>query len=58
MNAMPIQPPSAEQIIEIARSYGMHLTAADVQSFAGLLASIAPSYDRLDAMVEPKPPVK
>jgi amidase len=55
---MPIQAPTAEQIIEIADSYGMDLTAADVQSFAGLLAGIALSYDRLDAMVEPKPPVK
>jgi amidase len=55
---MPIQPPTAEQIIEIADSYGMDLSAADVQSFAGLLAGIALSYDRLDAMVEPKPPVK
>jgi amidase len=58
MNVMPIQTPSAEQIIEIAESYGINLTAADVQSFAGLLASIASSYDRLDALVEPKPPVK
>src|SRR5918999_4428620 len=55
---MPIQTPSADQVIEIAASFGMDLTDADVKSFTGLLSGIALSYSRLDAMVEPKPKVK
>ena len=34
------------------------LSGADAASFAGLLKGVAASYDRLDAMVEPKPEVK
>jgi amidase len=55
---MPIQAPNADQVIEIAASFGMDLTEADVKSFTGLLSGIALSYSRLDAMVEPKPKVK
>jgi amidase len=55
---MPIQPPKVSQVMEIAASFGMHLSEADAASYQGLLKNIAKSYDRLDAMVEPKPLVK
>jgi amidase len=55
---MPIQIPSAEQVLEIAKSFGMTLTEADARSFTGLMSGVALSYDRLDGMVEPKPKVK
>jgi len=55
---MPIQPPSAEQVLEIAKSFGMNLTEADARSFTALMSGVALSYDRLDGMVEPKPKVK
>jgi amidase len=55
---MPIQAPNADQVKQIAASFGMSLTDADAASFTGLLQGVAASYDRLDAMVEPKPEVK
>src|SRR5262245_30050456 len=55
---MPIQAPNADHVKKIARSFGMSLTDADAESFAGLLKGVAASYDRLDAMVELKPEVK
>jgi amidase len=55
---MPIETPNANQVKEIASRFGMELTEADAASFTGLLKSIAISYNRLDAMVEPRPEVK
>ncbi len=55
---MPIEAPNADQVREIAASFGMNLSEADAASFAGLLKGVKASYDRLDAMVEPKPEVK
>jgi amidase len=55
---MAIQAPSAGQVREIAAGFGIGLSEADAASFAGLLKGVAASYDRIDAMVEPKPEVK
>ena len=55
---MAIQAPSAGQVREIAAGFGIALSEADAASFAGLLKGVAASYDRIDAMVEPKPEVK
>ena len=55
---MAIQAPNADHVREIAASFGIALSEADAASFAGLLKGVAASYDRLDAMVEPKPEVK
>ena len=55
---MPIQQPSADQILDIADSFGMNLSLEDAQSFAGILKGMKASYDRLDELVEPKLPVK
>ena len=42
------------QVMDIADNFGLELTADDAQSFVGLLAGIKASYDRLDALVEPR----
>jgi len=55
---MPIEAPSTEQILTIAESFCMDLSREDAASFARLIAGAKPSYDRLDALVEPRLPVK
>ena len=55
---MPIQAPNPEQVLSIASSFGMELTHDDAVSFARLMAGVKPSYDRLDALLEPTLPVK
>ena len=55
---MPIEAPNSQQILDIADSFGMNLTLEDAQSFVNLMAGLKQSYDRLDAMVEPRLPVK
>ncbi|HSU06409.1 MAG TPA: amidase [Acetobacteraceae bacterium] len=55
---MPIHPPTARQIQDIAEEYGIGLTQPDAQSFVGLMAGLTAAYDRLDAMSEPTLPVK
>lgn len=51
---MPIEAPNQRQVISIADDFGLELTPEDANSFVGLLAGIKASYDRLDAMVEPR----
>ena len=53
-----IQRPSPEQIEEIARGFGMRLTPADAESFIRCMAGLEAAYTRIDAMAEPRPPVK
>lgn len=55
---MAIQAPNSDQIRWIAESFGMELSEDDAKSFAGLVAGMKPSYDRLDAMAETRLPVK
>jgi len=55
---MSIEAPNSQQILDIADSFGMNLTLEDAQSFVNLMAGLKQSYDRLDAMVEPRLPVK
>jgi amidase len=55
---MPVRPPTVEQLLEIAGSFGMRLTSEDAASFRGLMAGSIASYDRLDELSEPKLPVK
>jgi amidase len=55
---MPIQAPNANQIMQLAGEFGMNLSPDDAQSFVHLMAGLKASYDRLDALVEPKLPVK
>lgn len=55
---MPVRLPSVDQVLEIARSFGMTLTSEDAASFRGLMAGSVASYNRLDQLPEPKLPVK
>jgi amidase len=50
--------PTDVEILDIARSFGMTLTANDAASFRGLMAGSMASYARLDELAEPKLPVK
>ncbi len=55
---MPVRLPTVDQVLEIAKSFGMTLTAEDAASFRGLMAGSIASYNRLDQLPEPKLPVK
>src|SRR5579862_4627808 len=55
---MPVRLPSADQLLEIAQSFGMNLTLEEASSFRGLMAGSIASYNRLDQLPEPKLPVK
>src|ERR1700752_825858 len=50
--------PTVEQLLDIADSFGLHLTVDDARSFQGIMAGTMASYARVDELVEPKPPVK
>lgn len=54
---MAIQAASVEQVLDMADDFGLDLTYEDAQSFAGLMAGLKPSYDRLDQLAEPSLPV-
>src|SRR5689334_23311747 len=54
---MPAKPTIA-QLREIALNYGMHLSDADIESFAGLMEASLESYQRLDQLTEPQLPVR
>lgn len=53
-----VRPPTREQLVEISKTFGLHLTDPDVESFRGLIASTIASYRRLDELVEPAEPVR
>ena len=55
---MPVRPPSTDELLEIAKQFGMKLTPADAESFRGLMLGSIASYNRLDQLTEPKLPVK
>src|SRR5215831_407786 len=55
---MSIEAPNSGQILDIANSFGMNLTIDDANSFIKLMVGLKQSYDRLDAMLEPRLPVK
>jgi amidase len=50
--------PTAAEIQELARGFGMTLGEADANSFRGLMAGSMASYARLDELPEPKLPVR
>src|SRR5215471_1135371 len=53
-----VRTPTIEQVLDIADSFGLHLTVDDAKSFQGIMAGTLASYARVDEMVEPKPAVK
>ncbi|HLI90716.1 MAG TPA: amidase [Ktedonobacteraceae bacterium] len=54
---MPARP-GIDQLRRIAHSYGMHMSDADLESFRGLMGAALASYQRLDQLAEPTPPVR
>src|SRR5438093_8790686 len=54
---MPAKP-TTEQLREIAKTYGMHLSDADLESFAGLMAAGHESYRRIDQLTAPALPIR
>ena len=55
---MTVQLPTTDQLLEIAKFFGMKLDTKDAESFQGLMAGSIASYNRLDELPEPKLPVK
>src|SRR5438093_4994444 len=49
---MPAKPTIA-QLRQIAQTYGMHLTDADLESFTGLMSAVLESYRRINQLTEP-----
>jgi amidase len=49
---MPAKP-TIEHLHAIAQTYGMHLSDADLESFAGLMGAALESYRRIDQLIEP-----
>jgi len=54
---MPARP-TIEQLREIAKTYGMHMSDADYTSFIGLMEAPLASYRRIDQLTEPALPVR
>src|ERR1700691_1475941 len=55
---MSVGLPTEEQILDIAKSFGMTLSLEDASSFRLLMAGSIASYNRLDEIPEPGLPVK
>ncbi|MFL5660884.1 MAG: amidase [Ktedonobacteraceae bacterium] len=49
---MPAKP-TIEQLHEIAQTYGLHLSDADLESFTGLMSAVLESYRRINQLTEP-----
>jgi amidase len=55
---MAVKPPTLDDLARIAVSFSLSFTPQDLESFRGLIASMLPSYARLDELTEPTLPVK
>src|SRR5438477_377793 len=55
---MPIQPPSREELAELASVFELHLTDEEVDAFFALAGSTAAGYARLDELEDEALPVK
>src|SRR2546423_11762120 len=53
---MPAKP-TIEQLREIAQTYDLHLSDADLESFTGLMGAVLESYRRMDQLNQPALPV-
>ncbi len=53
-----VETPSVEQLLEIGRSFGLHLTAEDASQFRAFMAGTLALYGRVDELAEPKLPVR
>jgi amidase len=50
---MPVRPPTIEELRDIAGSFGLRLTDADLASFQGLMGPLLESYRVVEEMPEP-----
>lgn len=50
--------PTVEQLRDIARTYGLHMSEEDYASFLGLMGATLKSYRRIDQLTEPALPVR
>jgi amidase len=55
---MKIKRPTLDDIELIAQQFGLELSIDDLESFQGFMGGTIASYERVDELVEPKPPVK
>jgi amidase len=55
---MTVRVPNSVEILEMAADFGITLSTADADSFAGLVKALIPSYETVDRLTEPKPSVK
>ena len=52
---MPVRPPTIDELRDIAGSFGLRLTDADLASFQGLMAPLLESYRVVEGLDEPAP---
>jgi amidase len=50
--------PTVEQLHEIAHTYGLHMSDADLDAFRGLMGATFESYRRIDQLTQPALPVR
>src|SRR5919109_646654 len=50
---MPVRPPTIEELRDIAGSFGLALSDADLASFRGLIMATLASYREVERMAEP-----
>jgi amidase len=55
---MAVRVPTADEVGDIAASFGMALSDADANSYVALIKGVLASYERVDVLTEPKPIVK
>src|SRR5947208_15598206 len=55
---MPIQPPSREELVELASGFKLHLSEEEVDAFFALAEPTAAGYARLDELEDETLPVK
>ena len=55
---MPVQPPSASELVRIAAQFGLDLEGAELEELTALAAGMIASYRRLDELDAPPRPVK
>jgi amidase len=55
---MPIEPPTADELREIAQGLDLKLTEEDVETFRGLMGDSIAALNQVDAMADELPPVK
>jgi amidase len=50
---MPVRPPTIEELRDIATSFGLRLSDADLASFRGLIVPLLESYRTVEQLAEP-----